>query len=153
MFRLHLPENPADDLDELLYHILNPPQWGLDGIDAAVRTGIADNFAGERSEAGPWAQLAPSTQLDRILHGYGAGHPILVRKGDYRNAFIAPGGQHSVQFERTAEGWRVSVGSDDRRVPWLEGGTSRIPARPATLLERGAEERIGRAIDAIMRAV
>lgn len=153
MIRLHIRDNPADVLDELLYKILNPPRWGLDAVDAAVRTGILENFSGERSAAGPWAQLATSTQRQRAALGYGPAHMMLVRSGDYKADFVSPGGEHSVQFERTATGWRVSVGSADKRVPWLEGGTRRIPARPATLLEGRAEDRIGRAIDAIMRSI
>jgi hypothetical protein len=153
VIRLHLRENPADALDELLYHVLNPPRWGIDSIDAAVRVGISENFEGERSAAGMWAQLAPSTQVQRAALGYGPAHKILVRTGNYRADFVSPGGEHSVQFERTSEGWRVVVGSNDKRVPWLEGGTARIPPRPATLLEARAEERIGAALDAILRAV
>lgn len=152
MIRLHMRENMAEMLDEILYKALNPPRWGMDQIDAAVRAGIAENFRGEQSAAGSWASLAASTQRQRQSLGYGPAHPILVRTGDYRAAFVsAQSKDHAVLFERTPEGWRLTVGSEDERVPWLEGGTRTIPARPATLLDRRAEDRIGRSIDAIMR--
>lgn len=152
MIRLRMRDNMADALDEIVYKALNPPRWGIDQIDAAVRSGMGENFAGESSAAGPWAELADSTQRQRSALGYSPAHPILVRTGDYRAAFVSAGSSdHAVLFERTGEGWRVVIGSEDKRVPWLEGGTRTIPARPATLLEGRAEDRIGRVIDAIMR--
>lgn len=152
MIRLRMRDNMADALDEILYAVVNPPRWGIDQIDAAVRAGIGENFRGEQSADGPWALLADGTQRQRRALGYGPDHPILVRTGDYRASFVSAGSDaHSVHFERHGGGWRVSVGSNDERVPWLEGGTRTIPARPATLLDGRAEDRIGRAIDAILR--
>ena len=152
MIRLRMQGNMADALDEIVYLALNPPRWGIDQIDAAVRAGVAENFRGERSAAGPWASLAESTQRQRRALGYGPAHPILVRRGDYRAALTsASSADHAVIWERTQNGWRLVVGSRDERVPWLEGGTHNMPARPATLLEHRAEDRIGRSIDAIMR--
>lgn len=55
-----------------------------------VMAEIEDSEGGE-SDAGAWADLAPSTQADRQRHGFPPAHPILERSGRLRRSLTLPG--------------------------------------------------------------
>lgn len=119
-------------------------------VSDAVRQGILDNFINQSGNGIPWRPLAAITRKERRRLGYHPTRPILVRSGSYRDSFVQPGGpRHYESLQTLPRGWRYEVGSNDPRVPILEGGEGRPPARPATLLTPRAESRIGDALDMI----
>ena len=69
-----------------------------------------------------WPQLAPSTQADRVHHGYAANEPLL-RTGEMRD---------SIEHKTTIEPYGSAgvLGSYSLIALWQEMGTSRIPPRP-----------------------
>ncbi len=101
-------EKIADDLRE---------DWPA--VTAAVSRQIGQRFT---SEGPGWAPLAESTQRDRLRHGYGAAHPILVREGDLRNSFL----DGSEQIYEP--GWMYYV-SPSEIAPYHQHGTPKMPAR------------------------
>ena len=138
---------PAE-LIEFFRRIRNPGARERRKVADVVRQGFSRSFTSRASGAGPWRQLADSTVLDRLRQGYGGRQPILVRCGGYRTAFLnASDGQHLEEHETTGDGWALTVGSRDRRVPWLEGGTRTIPAREVTVLGRAERGKIGDVLD------
>lgn len=151
MIRLTMRDNPADSLDELLYHILNPTRAEQRAVGDAVRHGFADNFRQQRSAAGAWAPLARRTVAERIALGFPGPRPILRRTGSYRRSFTNRDHPlHSQQWSRSAGGWTLAVGSEDDRVEELEGGRHNMPPRPVTLLGGQSEARIGNVLDQIL---
>ena len=142
--------NPADidDLARFIDRITAPPPSATRVVEDAVRAGFAQNFASESAGGDPWDQLAFFTMLDRVVKGFPAAHPILVRDGDYRASFVDSGnGDALYEFANTGDGWAMDVGSDDDRVTDLEGGTRRIPARPVTILSDAAENDVAAALE------
>ena len=75
-----------------------------------------------------WVQLAPSTQEDRVKHGYSANNPLL-RTGEMRDSI-----EHKTEL--TPYGAEGCVGSKDLVALWQECGTvdkneeQHIPPRP-----------------------
>lgn len=137
--------NPAiaDDLLRLVAAISNPPSQTTQQIENAVRSGFADNFASESAGGNPWPELAFTTMLDRVLHGFPAAHPILVRAGEYRASFVDSGNPDALyEFFPGGDSWAMEVGSSDSRVEELELGTELIPARPVTVLDTDAENNV-----------
>lgn len=140
-----------DNLIEFMDSIRRPNPLINGRVGDAVRQGFASNFLLQRSGDGrPWAPLSPFTILQRQKLGYGA-RPILVRSGDYRRSFtLGNHPEHHSEVTRTRDGWIQEEGSDDERVPDLEGGTARIPARPVTILSRRSEDDIGDTLDRLL---
>jgi hypothetical protein len=78
-----------------------------------------------------------------------------VRAGAYRRRFAQRGDRGHVEILRShANGWQLEVGPDeheDPRVHWHESGTRNMPARPASVLSRQAEGRMGEVLDWVVR--
>ena len=102
-------------------------------VEDTVARVIANVFEEEGSQ-NDWALLAPHTQRERARLGYGAEHPILVREGTYRGAFIDSDSPHYVsEHESTGERSYIQrIGTTHPLFPWHEKGTRFMPARPAT---------------------
>ena len=88
----------------------------------------------EEGSRNQWAPLAPYTQKERTRLGYGAEHPILVREGTYRGAFIDSNSPHYVSEHETIgdNHYVMRIGTTNSLFPWHEKGTRYMPARPAT---------------------
>ena len=145
--------NPAilDDLTRFIERIANPTPQFTASIEDAVRVGFAANFASESAGGAPWESLAFETMLDRAVHGFPAAHPILVRTGDYRASFVDRQNPDAYsEYVVTGDGWTLEIGSSDSRVQDLEGGTQRIPARPATMLSSDAENNVFATIERLI---
>lgn len=52
----------------------------------------AKRFETEMGRDEGWAELAPSTVMDRIRKGYPGEHPILVRTGELKKSYTEEGG-------------------------------------------------------------
>lgn len=87
-----------------------------------------------------WPQLAGPTQEQRVRLGFSANDPLL-RTGGLRDSY-----QRRVVDHRHA-----SIGSNDKRAPWFEYGTSKMPPRPVLL--RAAIEREKHVHDIIGRRI
>lgn len=124
-------------------------------IGDAVTRGFQDNFTYQRSGSGqPWRPLALVTQAERRRLGFPGARPILVRTGEYRAALVNR--SHPAHYERTGPlvaGLYIEHGAEGRLITYHEGGTSRMPARPATILADAAKERLGRIIDDVLARV
>lgn len=149
MFTLRT-DSRFDDLERLIDKISRPGNGQTRMIADGVRQQFAANFTRQGSGAGSWAPLAPSTQLQRRQQGFAGNSPILVRRGDYRKSFVDRGGDNHESIQTTGFGLVIDVGSNDRRAPWLERGTSRMPARPVTLLDDGQVDNLTRIIDFVV---
>jgi hypothetical protein len=148
----------VQELVDALERTSRPGSRQRRAVADAVRQGLHDNFLRQASGDGPgWAPLALSTILDRQRQGYPGTRPILVRSGSYRAHFIErddPG--HVEEFRQGSGGWSLEVGPDegaDPRVIFHEEGTVFMPARPASMLSRSSEERIGNVLDWVYDAI
>lgn len=94
------------------------------------------NVFEEEGSQNQWAALAPATQRERKRLGYDPEHPILVREGTYRGAFIDHDSPYYVsEVEGGREGSYVQrIGTSNPLFPFHEHGTEHMPARPATPL-------------------
>jgi phage gpG-like protein len=144
MFTLKLDRNTVgEDLLRLVDRISNPGNAQKRSVADAIRRGFQDNFSTQGSAAGtPWRALAPSTVIDRQRKGFGGSGPILVRSGRVRSTWVGEGGEHYSSF-RQSGGYSVwEEGSDDPIARLHETGTSKMPARPVSLLGDQSERRI-----------
>lgn len=139
-----------DDVERLIDKISRPGNGQTRAIVDGIRQRFQENFTRQGSGAGRWAPLAPSTQLQRRAQGYAGGSPILVRSGNYRQSFVGRGGDSHERVWQSPIGLTIEAGSNDRRGRWLELGTSRMPARPVTLLDDAQEANLTRLIDFVV---
>lgn len=139
-----------DDLERLIDKISRPGNGQTRMMADGIRQQFQANFTRQGSGAGRWAPLAPSTQLQRRQQGFAGASPILVRRGDLRKSFTERGGDNYESIQTTGIGLVIDVGSNDRRAPWHERGTSRMPARPVTLLDDGQVDSLTRIIDYVI---
>jgi phage gpG-like protein len=96
------------------------PAWP--NVVQAFRTIVRRAFDTEgRSTPNPWPQLAPRTQRQRQLQGYGAAHPILKRSGELFGSITGGGGGF---VESTKD--RLAIGTTDP-VFWFH--QSRLPRK------------------------
>lgn len=149
MFTLHT-DAKFDDLERLIDKISRPGNGQTRAIVDGIRQRFQENFTRQGSGAGRWAPLAPSTQLQRRAQGFAGGSPVLVRSGNYRQSFVGRGGDSYERVWQSSEGLTIEAGSNDRRGPWLERGTSRMPPRPVTLLDDGQENQLATLIDFVI---
>lgn len=149
MFTLRT-DSRFDDLERLIDKISRPGNGQTRMIADGIRQQFQANFTRQGSGAGSWAPLAPSTQLQRRQQGYAGNRPILVRSGDYRKSFTERSGDNHESIQTTGFGLVIDVGSNDRRAPWLERGTSRMPARPVTLLGDNQVDDLVRLVDYVI---
>lgn len=129
-------------------------------IADAVRRGMGENFTRQRAGDGPaWAPLAGLTVLERRQQGYAGQRPILVRSGSYRASLIDPtNADHREEWTDEPGASRLDIYSEDYRADILEGGgtvrsgnwQASIPSRPALVLGRQQESRIGDTLDYIL---
>ena len=143
----------ADELREFFRRIRQPGADERCKIAGAVRQGVARNFTSQRAGDGPfWQRLAPSTVLDRLMLGYAGERPILVRSGSFRDSHTNPANpDHREEWETTAEGYSVEIGSRDERDAVLQGGqigpSFVIPPRPVSVLDSLSERQLGDTLD------
>lgn len=109
-----------------------------------VRQQIGLSFDRQGVEGGPsWGALAESTVLDRVRKGYPARTPILIRTGDYKRSITDPGHPQSYAVtDVTPARWRLVIGSTNPLLTFHEGGTRRMPARPALRLGKVGRSRV-----------
>ncbi len=139
-----------DDLQRLIDKINRPGNGNTRKIADAVRLGFQDNFTRQSSGAGAWARLAPATIADRQRKGFAAG-PTLVRAGGLRDSYVNRGGvAHHERIWQSAVGLTIEAGSNDYRAPFMERGTSKMPARSISLLGDSSERRIVDTIEFVL---
>lgn len=155
-FNFRLEADPADVRAGLRYadafiQMAYPGQRQVRPVADSVREGIAFNFSNQSSGSGsPWPALHRRTVRERRALGFPPHNPILRRTGSYMSSFTRRyNSQHSEEYWTTNTGWRLAIGSNDRRVRILEGGRGSAPARPATILGAYSEQRIGAALDTL----
>jgi len=142
-----------DDAERLIDRITRPGNGNSRKLADGIRQQFQANFTRQGSGAGAWAPLAPATVAQRRAQGYAGQRPILVRSGDYRRSFLERGGDNHERIWQSAVGLSVEVGSDDYRARELELGTSRIPARPVTILDDNQDESLVRLIDYMVNEI
>ena len=86
----------------------------------------------------------------RRRFGFAGNRPILVRSGSYRDSFVGRGSDNYENIQTTGFGLIIDVGSDDRRGPWLERGTSKMPARSVTLLDDGQSNQLADLVEFVI---
>ena len=146
----------TNDLLRFFRRVANPDSRERRVIADAVRSGLAESFAGQGSARGAWSPLRPRTVAERIRLGYPGQRPILVRSGELRASWTQRGhGGHVETYERNNGGWRIGVGSKDIRAGTHELGNPRlnIPARPVRYLRPSAEQRLRATITGVIRGM
>jgi phage gpG-like protein len=121
-----------------------------DEIADSVAAGFAASFRNEGSRGGRWPRLTFATQADRRRKGFPPARPILERTGSYRDSFARRSSDHYEQWSQSARLVALESGSEHRLLDYLEGGTSRMPARPVTDLTDQNENEIGDTLDSVM---
>jgi phage gpG-like protein len=122
------------------------PAWPE--VVRTFRAIVENQFATEGAHGGaPWQPLARATQLDRVRNGLQPGHPILVRTGALKRSLTADSGDAIVAMTPT----QLRVGSGVEYFPFLEGGTSRMPARPPVELTSDDLDHLMRPIAVYLR--
>lgn len=139
-----------DDVERLIDKISRPGNGQTRAIVDGIKQRFQENFTRQGSGAGRWAPLAPSTREQRRAQGYAGASPILVRSGNYRQSFVGRGGDSYERVWQSPLGLTIEAGSDDSRGRWLELGTSRMPARPVTLLDDAQESRLVDLLDFVV---
>ena len=135
-------------------NLLQPTRQQLQPVQEAIRAGFTENFDTESAGGQPWAQLALSTVIERVLLGYPGTHPILQRSGSYRASFTeANGTNHISEVEYQAGQVSLFEGSADERVAVLELGNERVPARPVLELSHRTIDAIGDAVNAMVSEI
>lgn len=143
------PVDVEQQLDEELAWVQRasrPTLQSLQGVGNTIRGLFAENFDREGNGSGAWVPLARSTQHERQQLGYSPSHPILVRRGVYRDAFVRAGAPGNVD---EFDGDTLYAGSDDYRVGFHESEAPRalIPARRVIDFDSMQQDRIGDALD------
>lgn len=139
-----------DDLEQLIDKISRPGNGQTRMIADGIRQQFQANFTRQGSGSGNWAPLAPSTVEQRRRFGFAGNRPILVRSGSYRDSFVGRGSDNYENIQTTGFGLIIDVGSDDRRGPWLERGTSKMPARSVTLLDDGQSNQLADLVEFVI---
>lgn len=143
MFTLTLQKgNIGDDLLKLVDRIAAPGSGQKRSISDAIRRSFQDAFTSQQSGNGSWAALAPSTVLDRQKQGYAGSRPILVRSGALRSSWVGEGSDHYSSVRKQGGYTIFEEGSESLIARFHESGTSRMPARPVSLLGDSSEQRI-----------
>lgn len=143
------PVDVEQQLDEELRwveRVRQPTVQSLQGVSNTIRGLYAENFDREGNGSGAWVPLARSTQRERQRLGYAPAHPILVRRGVYRDSFLRRGAAGNVD---EFDGDTLYAGSDDYRVGYHESFEPRsiIPARRVIDFDSMQTDRVGDALD------
>jgi len=142
------------ELDRLIGRIKRPPTLNRDVIGDAIRGAIAENFSNESGDGGRWRALSPVTVRERQKRGFPGEHPILVQTGKLLDSLTNPNAaQHIDQVTVFSDGFAIDIGSSDERVPKLDQGEDRIPARPFLALDDQQLDRVGDAVEAYFGAL
>ena len=129
-------------------NLLRPTRQQLQPVQEAIRAGFAENFDTESAGGRPWAQLALSTVIERVLLGYPGEHPILQRSGNYRSTFVDGGNaEHISDIDYQAGMTSVFEGSANEMVPWHEDGNDKLPARPVLVMSSDAIDNVSNSIN------
>jgi phage gpG-like protein len=143
MFTLRLQKDAiGQDLTRLVDRIASPGGAQKRSISGAIRRSFQDNFTRQQSGNGAWARLAPSTVLDRQKKGFGGSGPILVRSGGLRASWVSEGSNHYSSVRSSGGITVYEEGSIHPLARFHEAGTSRMAARPVSLLSDSQESRI-----------
>lgn len=142
-----------DDLERLIDRIARPGNNQQRAITDGIRQQFHRNFTRQGSGAGQWAALRPMTVRQRVEQGYAGQRPILVRSGRYRASWVGRGGDNYERIQRSSFGITFDVGSNDDRADELERGTSRMRARPVSLLDDEQEAQLVRIIDYVVEQI
>jgi len=135
-------------------NLLRPTKQQLQPVQEAIRAGFAENFDTESAGGQPWAQLALSTVIERVLLGYPGEHPILQRSGNYRSTFVDGGNaEHISDIDYQAGLTSVFEGSANEMVPWHENGNAKLPARPVLVMSSRAIDGIGDSVNRMISEI
>jgi hypothetical protein len=149
LFQVALIQNPVGiDLLALVRAISFPDTTTQRTIGDAIRAEYQSNFNRQRSGAGAWPRLAPSTVADRIRNGFPGQRPILIRTGDLLSGYTDAGhGDHHEEMTQTGLGPRFEAGNKGRIAIFHARGTSRMPARPVAIFDSQSENRLFQQIE------
>lgn len=134
-------------------NLLQPTRQQLQPVQEAIRAGFTENFDTESAGGQSWAQLAPSTVIERVLLGYPGEHPILQRTGRYRSSFTNVGGEHISDVDYQSGIVSLFEGSSDERVAELELGVGKMPARPVLEMSHNAIDGIGDSVNRMISEI
>jgi hypothetical protein len=134
-------------------NLLRPTKQQLQPVQEAIRAGFAENFDTESAGGQPWAQLALSTVIERVLLGYPNEHPILQRSGSYRSSFTDVGGEHVSDIDYQSGVVSLFEGSRDERAAELELGVGKMPARPILEMSHHSIDTIGATINEMINEI
>ena len=135
-------------------NLLRPTKQQLQPVQEAIRAGFAENFDTESAGGQPWAQLALSTVIERVLLGYPGEHPILQRSGNYRSTFVDGGNaEHISDIDYQAGLTSVFEGSANVMVEWHEDGNDKLPARPVLVMSSRAIDGIGDSVNRMISEI
>lgn len=139
-------EQQLDEELVWIQRVAHPTQQSLQGVGDTIRGLFAENFDREGNGSGAWVPLARSTQRERQRLGYPPSHPILVRRGAYRDSFVRAGAPGNVD---EFDGDTYYAGSDDYRVGFHESEAPRtlIPARRVIDFDSMQQDQIGESLD------
>lgn len=115
------PATFAEHLIALRFGEILALHKGLDAVGSHIEKVAKDEFGTYQPEVGPfpaWAELAESTQADRLNQGYDPDEPLL-RTGGLRDSIS----HHTEALETT-------IGSPSEIMVYHEFGTSKMPPRP-----------------------
>lgn len=156
-------KDPFAELVKFIDRIGHPTEAEQRIVSEPVRAGFAENIIGEHSGTGePWPQLSGRTNVDRKRKGYPEAHPMLIRRGILTGSYLQLGRpDHVEQLESTAEGWSLTIGSDNERAHLQEFGgrtiinnhEAVIPPRPITILSNRTEINIGSGIEQMIESI
>lgn len=115
--KLHIP------ITKIANSIKDLRRFWIEYWAPAFFANVQRNFASQGGLVGGWRALSPEYAAWKFAH-YGR-KPILVRTNAMRESFKI-GGRNSVLI---ATRTRVEAGSRDRKVPYHQAGTARMPRR------------------------
>lgn len=131
-------------IDRMVTRLLRPTRQQLAPVQEAIREGFNENFITESAGGTPWDQLAFDTVVERVLLGFPGAHPILQRTGNYRSSFVdGINADHISEIDYRLGEISLFEGSNDDRVPLLELGAGRVPARPVLEMSHRSIDNIG----------
>jgi hypothetical protein len=81
---------------------------------------------GASTDAGKWADLAPSTQKDRARHGFPRSHPILQRTGALKRALTLGVGAYA---RMTPTSFQVQLASEPESIASFGAHQRGVPSR------------------------
>ena len=149
MITLTATEESRQDINELAAFfegLSSPTLEQKTNLGNAIRNIFSDNFANEGPSENPWHELKDMTKWERLHEGFPPDHPIHYRTGSLEESFTARGNsEHVEEYTLSKNGWILEIGSQDWRLPRLEGELG----RPIALFGTIEDERVGDTLDQI----